>query len=251
MPDQEPCWGSDSFSVWPVRSKIRFKRLWRPCHFLENPGFLCYFWFLWHLIKQYFCLLLYLTSSIQAGLSNISLQRSRPLHSFDYCFCHVFLQSVSVALIPAILNPQLISICVSHKEKKKKEEKSQPEIPFAFYCLKRLKRTISSPHVMCVFPFSSASIFPWKLAPASYRIVTPCVWAAHAWEEEGAAGKVSVTDRQTASGSSAHVFLKLQLWVDMFTFQTTHRLQWVQTGIFNYSCGLFPINKILRKKTAF
>lgn len=34
----------------------------------------------------------------------------------------------------------------------------------------------------------------------------------------------------------------------MFTFQTTHRLQWVQTGIFNYSCGLFPINKILRKK---
>lgn len=51
-----------------------------------------------------------------------------------------------------------------------------------------------------------------------------------------------------AWGSWAHVFLKLRLWVDVFTFQTTHRLQWVQTGIFNYLCGLFPINKILRKK---
>lgn len=34
----------------------------------------------------------------------------------------------------------------------------------------------------------------------------------------------------------------------MFTFQTTRRLQWVQTGIFNYLCGLLPINKILREK---
>lgn len=141
MPDQEPCWGSDSFSVWPVRSKIRFKRLWRPCHFLENPGFLCYFWFLWHLIKQYFCLLLYLTSSIQAGLSNISLQRSRPLHSFDYCFCHVFLQSVSVALIPAILNPQLISICVSHKEKKKKRRRKNPAWNTICFLLSKTSKT--------------------------------------------------------------------------------------------------------------
>lgn len=64
----------------------------------------------------------------------------------------------------------------------------------------------------------------------------------------GKAGKVSVTDRQTAHGSLAHVFLNLQLWVDVFTVQTAHRLQWVQTGIFNYSCGVFPINKTLRKK---
>lgn len=132
---------------------------------------------------------------------------------------------------------------VCHTRKKKK--KAQSEIPFAFCCL---KCTISSPHVMSVFPFSSSSVFPWKIAPASYRTVVPCAWAAHAWEEEGVAGKVSVTDRQMARSSSAHVFLKLQLWLDMFTFQTTHRLQWVQTGIFNYSCGLYPINKILRKK---
>lgn len=101
---------------------------------------------------------------------------------------------------------------------------------------------------MCLFPFSPTSIFPWKLTPASYRTGTPRTWACPAWEEKGTAGKVSVTGRQMAQGSLAHVFLQLQLWVDMFTLQTTRRLQWVQTGIFNYLCGLFPINKILRKK---
>lgn len=183
------------------------------------------------------------------GLSNIPVQHARPLQFLllpvgllSAVSCHVFLHSISVSLNAPLLEPQLISICMSHKEKKKK---AQSEIPFAFCCL---KCTISSPHVMSVFPFSSSSVFPWKIAPASYRTVVPCAWAAHAWEEEGVAGKVSVTDRQMARGSSAHVFLKLQLWLDMFTFQTTHRLQWVQTGIFNYSCGLYPINKILRKK---
>ena len=163
-----------------------------------------------------------------------------PHWPFVCCFHHALLHSISVSLNAQPLEPQLISICMSHTHKTK-----QSEIPFAFYCL---KCTISSPHVMCVFPFSSTPIFPWKLAPASYSPVTPCVWAARAWEEDGVAGKVSVTDRQTACSSWAHVFLQLQLRVDMFTFQTIHRLQRVQTGIFNYSCGLFPINKILRKK---
>jgi len=125
--------------------------------------------------------------------------------------------------------------------RKKKREREQSEMPFVFYYL---KGTISSPHIMCVF-LSSTSNFPWKLTPASYISLLPgcpCMRRERdCWE-----GKCD--SRQTAGGSSAHVFLKLQLWADMFTFQTTHRLQWVQTGIFNYSCGLLPTNKILRNK---
>lgn len=126
------------------------------------------------------------------------------------------------------------------QERKKKKENSLKCHLFFYY----LKGTISSPHVMCVFP-SSTSNFPWKLTPASYTSLLPgcpCMRRERdCWE-----GKCD--SRQTAGGSSAHMFLKLQLWADMFTFQTIHRLQWVQTGIFNYSCGLHSINKIVRRK---
>lgn len=87
--------------------------------------------------------------------------------------------------------------------KKEKEGGKKKAKAFAFYCL---KHTISSPHVMCVFPFSSTSVFPWKLAAASCRVVTSYAKLPmrerrreeKEKEEEGVCGKVSVTDRHTA-----------------------------------------------------
>lgn len=127
------------------------------------------------------------------------LQASPSLSFSPLAFCLLFLLCISAQHFSFFKctttgAPDDLYLYVIQKRKKK----SQSAIPFAFYCL---KCSMSLPHVMCVFPFSPASIFPWKPAPAPYRIVMLYVWAAHAWAVKGVDGKVSVTDRQTAWGS--------------------------------------------------
>lgn len=128
------------------------------------------------------------------------LQASPSLSFSPLAFCLPFLSCIpaqhfiSVSLRVPLLEPQLISICMSHKKKKQPTTKTRLKYHLLFYCL---KLTISPPHVMCVFPFSSAPVFPWKLAPASYRRVTPRAWAARAGMRGGGGCWEGKCDRQT------------------------------------------------------
>lgn len=167
------------------------------------------------------------------------LQASPPLSFFLLAFCLLF---------PSRISAQQPYWCLSWSQfvcyTRKKKNKIKPVWNPICFLLCKIHHKFTSRHVRV--PVLRINFSMETCTSITQNRNSPH-WACP-WWEEGTAGKVSVTDRQRAWGSLAHVFLKLQLWVDMFTLQTTHRLQWVQTGIFNYPCGLFPINKVLRKK---
>lgn len=176
------------------------------------------------------------------------LQASPLLSFFLLAFCLLFLLSISalstsVSLKATPLVPQLISICMLHK----KEKKIKPVWNTICFLLRKRHHKFTSCHVrvsiLLRISFSRetcTSVIQDRNPP---HLGLSCVrGGGHCWEGE--------CDWQTNGPRLLwHMpFSSSSCELTCLHFKPLTDCSGCKTGIFNYSCGLFPINKILRKK---